>query len=76
MWWMPPKHASKTYLQHVGFVKTCLSNQNSRGHLQMSKNTEIKILLKLNQNHPTYEIWDSFRSQFTNSAVNNCSPTL
>ena len=42
----------------------------------MSQNTETKILLKLNQNHHTYELWDSLRSQFTNSAVNNSSPTL
>ena len=73
---MPQNHTSKTYLQNVGFVKTCLNNQNSREHLRMCKNTEIKILLKLNQNHPTYEFWDSFRNQFTNSAVNDYSPTL
>ena len=42
----------------------------------MFKNTEIKILLKLNQNHLIYEFQDSLRSQYTNSAVNDSSANL
>ena len=58
------------------FVKTCLCNLNSRQHLQICKDTEIKILLKINQTTLHYEFWDHLRSQFTNSAVNDTSPTL
>ena len=70
---MPFKAYSKTYLQHTGFVKACL---RTRKHLWMCQNTEIKILLKLNQNHSTYEFRDSLGRQFTNSAVSDSSPTI
>ena len=34
------------------------------------------MLLKLNQNHSTYEFQDSLRSQITDSAVTDSLPTL